>query len=136
MNVNLSPRQLADPTLAKTVARILAETGVDPNAVCLELTENALMQNAASATEALRALRNLGVHLSIDDFGTGYSSLSYLKRFPVDGAQDRPQLHRRARDATTRTRASSRRSSRSRTRSASPRSPKGSRRRPSSTRCA
>ena len=57
---------------------------VDPNAVCLELTENALMQNAASATEALRALRDLGVHLSIDDFGTGYSSLSYLKRFPVE----------------------------------------------------
>jgi diguanylate cyclase (GGDEF)-like protein/PAS domain S-box-containing protein len=83
MNVNLSPRQLADPTLSKTVARILAETEVDPNAVCLELTENALMQNAASATAALRALRDLGVYISIDDFGTGYSSLSYLKRFPV-----------------------------------------------------
>ena len=83
MNVNLSPRQLADPTLPKTVARILADTGADPEAVCLELTENALMQNAASAAEALAALRTLGVHISIDDFGTGYSSLSYLKRFPV-----------------------------------------------------
>ena len=84
MNVNLSPRQLADPTLADDRRRAsCAETGVDPNFVCLELTENALMQNAASATEALRPLRSLGVHISIDDFGTGYSSLSYLKRFPV-----------------------------------------------------
>jgi diguanylate cyclase (GGDEF)-like protein/PAS domain S-box-containing protein len=84
MNVNLAPRQLADPTLPKTVSRILADTGVNPNAVCLELTENALMQNPVSATEALRTLRRLGIHLSIDDFGTGYSSLSYLKRFPVE----------------------------------------------------
>ena len=84
MNVNLSPRQLADPTLTKTVARIIRDTGVDATAVCLELTENALMQNPVSATEAMRALRDLGVHISIDDFGTGYSSLSYLKRFPVE----------------------------------------------------
>jgi len=84
MNVNLAPRQLADPTLPTTVTRILGDTGVNPNAVCLELTENALMQNPVSATEALRTLRRLGIHLSIDDFGTGYSSLSYLKRFPVE----------------------------------------------------
>jgi diguanylate cyclase (GGDEF)-like protein/PAS domain S-box-containing protein len=83
MNVNLSPRQLADPTLAASVARILEDTKVDPAAVCLELTENTLMQNQASATAAMRALRELGVYISIDDFGTGYSSLSYLKRFPV-----------------------------------------------------
>ena len=84
INVNLSPRQLAEPTLASTVARIISETGVDANAVCLELTENALMQNVESTIEAMAALRTMGVHLSIDDFGTGYSSLSYLKRFPVE----------------------------------------------------
>jgi diguanylate cyclase (GGDEF)-like protein/PAS domain S-box-containing protein len=84
INVNLSPRQLAEPTLASTVARIIADTGIDANAVCLELTENALMQNVESTIDAMRALRNMGVHLSIDDFGTGYSSLSYLKRFPVE----------------------------------------------------
>jgi EAL domain-containing protein (putative c-di-GMP-specific phosphodiesterase class I) len=84
MNVNLSPRQLADPSLTKTVARILRDTGANPDAVCLELTENALMQNADATTAELHALRALGVHLSIDDFGTGYSSLSYLKRFPVE----------------------------------------------------
>jgi EAL domain-containing protein (putative c-di-GMP-specific phosphodiesterase class I) len=50
--------------------------------VCLELTENALMQEQSSA-DALDALRRLGVHISIDDFGTGYSSLAYLKQFPV-----------------------------------------------------
>ncbi len=82
MNVNVSPRQLADPILPRTLARVLHETGVDPNSVCLELTENALMQEESSA-DALAALRRLGVHISIDDFGTGYSSLAYLKRFPV-----------------------------------------------------
>jgi diguanylate cyclase (GGDEF)-like protein/PAS domain S-box-containing protein len=82
MNVNVSPRQLADPILPRTLARVLHETGVDPNSVCLELTENALMQEQSSA-DALAALRRLGVHISIDDFGTGYSSLAYLKRFPV-----------------------------------------------------
>jgi diguanylate cyclase (GGDEF)-like protein/PAS domain S-box-containing protein len=82
INVNLSPRQLADPVLPRTVARILHDTGADPDAVCLELTENALM-SATSAADALASLRSLGVHISIDDFGTGWSSLSYLKRFPV-----------------------------------------------------
>ncbi len=82
MNVNVSPRQLADPILPRTVARVLHETGVDPDSVCLELTENALMQEQSSA-DALAALRRLGVHISIDDFGTGYSSLAYLKQFPV-----------------------------------------------------
>ena len=84
INVNLSPRQLTEPTLASTVARIIGETGIDAGAVCLELTENALMQNVESTIEAMLALRNMGLHLSIDDFGTGYSSLSYLKRFPVE----------------------------------------------------
>lgn len=84
INVNLSPRQLAEPTLASTVARVISETGIDATAVCLELTENALMQNIESTIAAMLALRNMGVRLSIDDFGTGYSSLSYLKRFPVE----------------------------------------------------
>ncbi len=84
INVNLSPRQLADPRLASAVGHIIDKTGIDATAVCLELTENALMQNVESTNEALLALRHLGVHLSIDDFGTGYSSLSYLKRFPVE----------------------------------------------------
>jgi len=84
ISVNLAARQVADRTLAKTVAGIIAHTGISPGAVVLELTENTLMQDTSSTIEALQALRSQGVHLSIDDFGTGYSSLSYLKRFPVE----------------------------------------------------
>jgi diguanylate cyclase (GGDEF)-like protein/PAS domain S-box-containing protein len=84
ISVNLSPRQLAEPTLPAETARILEHTGVDPASVWLEITESTLMHDAESAIGALRALRALGVHLSVDDFGTGYSSLSYLKRFPVE----------------------------------------------------
>ena len=84
MSVNLSPRQLGEPTLPADVARILRETGANGEAIWLEITETTLMHDGASAILALRALRSLGVHLSVDDFGTGYSSLSNLKRFPVE----------------------------------------------------
>jgi len=82
--VNLSPRQLADPTFPEELAQILHRTGIDPDTVWLELTEGALMQHADSAIRALEALRAQGVHLAVDDFGTGYSSLGHLKRFPVE----------------------------------------------------
>jgi diguanylate cyclase (GGDEF)-like protein/PAS domain S-box-containing protein len=84
ISVNLSPRQLAEPTLPAEIAHILERTAVDPSSVWLEITESTLMHDAESAIGTLRALRALGVHLSVDDFGTGYSSLSYLKRFPVE----------------------------------------------------
>jgi len=84
ISVNLAARQVADRTLAKTVAQIIDRTGIAAGAVVLELTENTLMQDTASTIDALHALRSHGVHLSIDDFGTGYSSLAYLKRFPVE----------------------------------------------------
>jgi diguanylate cyclase (GGDEF)-like protein/PAS domain S-box-containing protein len=82
--VNLSARQLADPDLVPNVRQVLALTGVDPSAVHLEITEDALMTDRASTTDRLHDLRGLGLRLAIDDFGTGYSSLSYLKHFPVD----------------------------------------------------
>jgi diguanylate cyclase (GGDEF)-like protein/PAS domain S-box-containing protein len=84
MSVNLSPRQLAEPSLPHDVAQALARTGIAPDALHLEITESTLMQDAAATIEALRALHALGLRLSIDDFGTGFSSMSYLKRFPVD----------------------------------------------------
>lgn len=84
MCVNLSSRQLAQPGLADTVARTLQDTGLDPQSLCLEVTESALIQDAEHARQSLRALKGLGVLLSIDDFGTGYASLTYLKRLPVD----------------------------------------------------
>ncbi len=84
MCVNLSSRQLAQPGLTDTVARTLQDTGLDPQSLCLEVTESALIQDAEHVRQSLRALKGLGVLLSIDDFGTGYASLTYLKRLPVD----------------------------------------------------
>ncbi len=82
--VNVSGRQFASAELVDQVAAVLASTGLPASALILEMTETALVQDAAGATTSLRALRELGVRLAIDDFGTGYSSLSYLRQFPVD----------------------------------------------------
>ena len=84
MSVNLSPRQFSDSTLVEAVKEVLAETGLPPNALKLEITESAIMDNAASAVDKLRKLKALGMALSIDDFGTGYSSMSSLQQFPLD----------------------------------------------------
>ena len=84
INVNLSPRQLADPTLPGTVADIVTRTGIPASSVCLEITENTLMHHTDSVVDAMEAVRGQGIHFSIDDFGTGYSSLAYLQRFPVE----------------------------------------------------
>jgi EAL domain-containing protein (putative c-di-GMP-specific phosphodiesterase class I) len=82
--VNLSARQLRNPTLKATIAAALADSGLPADALCLELTESLLMEDPHAAADTLASIKELGVRLSIDDFGTGYSSLSYLKRFPVD----------------------------------------------------
>ena len=84
ISVNLSPRQLAEPGLPDDVARVLHSTGINPESLWLEITENTLMRDAESAVRILGSLRSLGVRLAVDDFGTGYSSMSYLKRFPVE----------------------------------------------------
>lgn len=81
--VNISAQQFAQQDLPKMVAHVLAEYGIPPQLLELELTESLLMRNASRATQVLQILRNMHVHVSIDDFGTGYSSLSYLKQFPV-----------------------------------------------------
>lgn len=83
ISVNLSAHQLALPDLVSQVTEALDQSGLDPGAICLELTETALMQDVEGAMATLSALHDLGVHLSIDDFGTGYSSLLYLRRYPV-----------------------------------------------------
>jgi Amt family ammonium transporter len=80
LSVNLSARQLQVPALVSTVEQALADTGLPPDALELELTENVAVQ----ATEQLRRLRALGVRLALDDFGTGYASLSYLRQLEVD----------------------------------------------------
>ena len=83
ISVNVAPRQLSEPSLARQVGEVLQHTGIDPRTVWLELTEGAL-SHADTAINALQALRALGLHLAVDDFGTGYSSLAHLKAFPVE----------------------------------------------------
>ena len=84
MSVNLSGRQFQDPGLLDQIRRILRETGLEPRALKLEITDSVLMLDAESTAARMRALTEIGVRFAIDDFGTGYSSLSYLRRFPVD----------------------------------------------------
>jgi diguanylate cyclase (GGDEF)-like protein/PAS domain S-box-containing protein len=83
--VNLSPRQLGSVELLDVVSAALADADLEPSALCLEITETALMSDVRSATETLQKLKALGVRLAIDDFGIGYSSLMHLKQLlPVD----------------------------------------------------
>ncbi|MGF6272445.1 diguanylate cyclase (GGDEF)-like protein/PAS domain S-box-containing protein [Massilia sp. UYP11] len=82
--VNLSARQFAEPDLVDTVAQVLAETGLPPASLEIELTESMMVADADAAIHTMQCLKRMGVKLSIDDFGTGYSSLQYLKRLPVD----------------------------------------------------
>lgn len=84
MSVNLSVKQFAQPTLVAQIRQVLEETGVVPQALKLEITESAIMENPDVATYMMRDLQQMGVQFSLDDFGTGYSSLAYLHRFPVD----------------------------------------------------
>lgn len=85
--VNVSARQFLEANLFQTVRDILSETGLNPNALELEITESAVMQNPESTLQVLRQFQALGVRLSIDDFGTGYSNLTYLYRFPVQSVK-------------------------------------------------
>jgi diguanylate cyclase (GGDEF)-like protein/PAS domain S-box-containing protein len=82
--VNLSARQFTQKALEQSIASMLAEVGLAPQLLEIELTESMVMSDVEHAITILRNLKALGVHISIDDFGTGYSSLSYLRRFPID----------------------------------------------------
>jgi diguanylate cyclase (GGDEF)-like protein len=82
--VNLSVRNLLEPTLVDRVAELITRAGVAPAALTLEITESGVMTDPEAAIAMLWGLRRIGVRLSVDDFGTGYSSLAYLKRLPVD----------------------------------------------------
>jgi len=82
--VNISVKQLLQKEFPATVGQALADTGLPPHLLELEITESTLMEHAQDTLQVLHQLRSLGVRLTIDDFGTGYSSLSYLKRFPVE----------------------------------------------------
>jgi diguanylate cyclase (GGDEF)-like protein/PAS domain S-box-containing protein len=83
VSVNVAVRQVWDSDLVADVARTLAETGLAPELLQLELTESAVMGSAGRPLQTLKALSDMGVHIAIDDFGTGYSNLAYLSRLPV-----------------------------------------------------
>ncbi len=83
VSVNLAPHQVRNPEIVEDVRRLFAETGVDPAAVQLELTESAIMASSGEPLETLRKLAGLGLQIAIDDFGTGYSNLAYLRTLPV-----------------------------------------------------
>lgn len=82
--VNLSPRQLMQGNLVSMVAEALSDSGLPPELLELEITENIFMHHAEELQLTLQRIRELGVRIAIDDFGTGYSSLSYITRFPID----------------------------------------------------
>lgn len=82
--VNLAARQFRDSCLVDIVAGALADSGLAPDQLKLEITEGTVMQDVAVAARILAELKALGVGVSVDDFGTGYSSLAYLRRFPID----------------------------------------------------
>ncbi|MBN9526285.1 MAG: phosphodiesterase [Alphaproteobacteria bacterium] len=82
--VNLSGRQFADPALIDRLARAIAENGIAPGRIEIELTETAAMADVGRTRDVFGELRRLGIAVAIDDFGTGYSSLSYLKDLPFD----------------------------------------------------
>jgi PAS domain S-box-containing protein len=84
MSLNITPRQFAQPDLAKQIGEILTQSGIQPSSINLEITETIAMGDADHAFSVLSDLKALGVRLSIDDFGTGYSSLSRLPRYPID----------------------------------------------------
>ncbi|MEV5161231.1 EAL domain-containing protein [Streptomyces sp. NPDC053728] len=83
ISVNVAVRQLRDSDLVADVAEILAETGLEPGLLQLELTESAVMGSSGRPLRVLQALSDMGVRIAIDDFGTGYSNLAYLSRLPV-----------------------------------------------------
>jgi diguanylate cyclase (GGDEF)-like protein/excisionase family DNA binding protein len=85
ISVNTSARELVEGSYVDGVKAALAESGLSPASLTLEITESMMLADETAAIAALRRLRELGVHIVVDDFGTGYSSLSYLKRLPVDG---------------------------------------------------
>ena len=84
MAVNVSALEFRDEGFLESVFEVLADTGLDPTFLELEVTESVIMKRAESAASILRTLRDRGVQVALDDFGTGYSSLSYLRKFPVD----------------------------------------------------
>jgi len=104
ISINLSPSNFHDPGLPATIARTLAQHGIRPAELMLEITESVLMDTTPAFLKILREVHELGVLLSMDDFGTGFSSLSHLHRLPVQELKlDRSFVFDLEHDAASRT---------------------------------
>ncbi|MBD2114113.1 EAL domain-containing protein [Leptolyngbya subtilissima] len=84
LSVNISGRQLREPSLLQTLDRMLEETHIPVRCLRFEITESSLIKNTAIATQLLERMQIRGIQVSLDDFGTGFSSLSYLHQFPIN----------------------------------------------------
>jgi diguanylate cyclase (GGDEF)-like protein/PAS domain S-box-containing protein len=94
ININMSAVEVRDGSLTATVRGALEAAGLEPSALCMEITESSLLEDNAVTDRVLAELRELGVRLAIDDFGAGFSNLSYIKRLPVDEIKiDRSLVH-------------------------------------------
>ncbi len=94
LSVNLSSKHFMQPDLVEQIGQILVETGLEAQALRLELTESVIMEDVELAISTLHGLKAMGVQLQVDDFGTGFSSLNYLHRFPIDTLKiDRSFVH-------------------------------------------
>jgi PAS domain S-box-containing protein len=103
LSVNVTPKEFAQPDLVAQIETILAEVGIDPGNIDVEITETIAMADPGRSNLVLSELKALGVHISIDDFGTGYSSLSRLRGFPVDALKiDRTFISKIDTDSETR----------------------------------
>jgi EAL domain-containing protein (putative c-di-GMP-specific phosphodiesterase class I) len=99
MSVNASGRQLDTDEFVDTVHEALICSGLDPQALTIEITETTLMRNVEETAKRLACVKDLGVRIAIDDFGTGYSSLAHLQKFPVDALKiDRTFIARLTQD--------------------------------------
>jgi EAL domain-containing protein (putative c-di-GMP-specific phosphodiesterase class I) len=96
----VAARQLDSDEFVEVLAEALEESGIEPDALTLEITETTIMSDAEQTARRLERIKQLGVRIAIDDFGTGYSSLAYLQRFPVDALKiDRSFISRLRDDA-------------------------------------
>ena len=99
LSVNLSPVQFREGAVVTLIENTLAETGIEPSCLEIELTEGVMLENSDTALANLRHLHRLGINFSLDDFGTGYSSLAYVKRLPVHRLKiDQSFVHRLGKD--------------------------------------
>lgn len=84
ININISPVQLMHPNFYNDLKALIAETGVTPKNICLEMTETTLLEHSEASEDIIKKAKELGLKIALDDFGTGYSSLSYFKHIPAE----------------------------------------------------